>query len=318
LIAAGYETPLASGRDSGHLVNFIADARYRQREYDFLVQPGDAIWDESTMSANVNFKFDESDLLCDLNTIMSTERLLQYVAKNGIVTEDNIKIFEEFYKIAQYFPSNWYGADSTQAITDFETQTSPLLYQASYNAGLIYSDIKQLPKNQQFEWGTVQLTGFGKTPEGFSETLRGFWDFGNRMSIVYTDDEDHLERIKDFYKFWYSKDGAIMCYEETLNNGNFVQGPCVIKGVELSPELEMLLAGFETAPAKDFSKLLVAGITSADTPLDIDIMTRFTSGKIDAETFLKERTAVSEASLADQIARSGYDLDPTTKDTPAK
>ncbi|NLN03273.1 MAG: hypothetical protein GX166_00375 [Clostridiaceae bacterium] len=166
--------------------------------------------------------------------------------------------------------------------------------------------------------GTVQLTGFGKTPEGFSETLRGFWDFGNRMSIVYTDDEDHLERIKDFYKFWYSKDGAIMCYEETLNNGNFVQGPCVIKGVELSPELEMLLAGFETAPAKDFSKLLVAGITSADTPLDIDIMTRFTSGKIDAETFLKERTAVSEASLADQIARSGYDLDPTTKDTPAK
>ena len=313
---AGYAVPLSAGMESFRLANTIADAYYRGMMGDFLTQPGDALWDENKMAANKDFKFDESDPYCDQFTVFSTERQMKYASENGISTEANKKIFTEFNKAAQYFPMNWIGADSTQAIADFEAQQAPLLYQASFNAGSILNDIKNLPEDMQFNWGTVQIGKFEKAPDGFGSTLRGYWDFGNIMSIINTDDKDHLERVKDFYKFWYSASNAKLCYEETLNNGNFVQGPSVIKGVELSPDLAQLLDGFETAPSREWA--FATGMqwsTAADTPKYYDYMNQMTSGSISVDSYLQKMEEVYQNYNNESIDRTGFDLDPTTADT---
>lgn len=315
LKAAGYDVPLSAGMESFRLANTLADAYYRNNEGEALVQPGDAIWDETTMSANDGFTFDESNMLCDQFTVFSNERQLKYASENGVNTEANQKIFEQFYRVAQYFPENWIGGDSTQAITDFESQTCPMLYQASYNAAMIMNDINSLPEDMAFNWGTSQIATFGETPEGFGNDLRGYWDFGNIMSIIATDDQDHLERVKDFYKYWYSKDGAALCFEETLNNANYVQGPCVIEGVTLSEDLEALLDGFRSAPSKEWA--CYTGLqwnTTADAPLFYDLMNQFTSGKITAEEYLEQENEVYQNYNNESIDRAGFDLDPTTED----
>jgi hypothetical protein len=311
----GYDSPLAAGMESFRLANTIADAIYRNEESNFLVQPGDALWNEDTMSSNRDFVYDDDNPTCDQFTVMSVERQMKYADKSGIDTDINKKIYNEFYKAAQYFPQNWISSDSTLAITDFESQTSPMLYQASFNAGLILNDVKQLPKDKQFNWKTTQIAVFDNPPEGFGKVLRGYWDFGNIMSIVATDDEDHLARVKDFYKYWYSTDGATMCYKETLNNGNFVQGPCVIKNVKLSDDLENVLNGFTSAPSKDWA--FATGLqwnTSADAPLYYDLMNKFSSGEINVGEFLTSMQTVYNDYNTEQIANAGFDLDPMTED----
>lgn len=315
LKAAGYDVPISAGPESFRLCSTIADAYYRGTTSDILVQPEDALWDESTMSANEDFAFDESNPLCDQFTVFSVERQMKYASENGIATDANKKIYDEFYKVGKYFPDNWIAADSTQAIADFEGQISPLLYQASFNAGMIMNDINDLPEDMSFNWGTSQIGEFRDPPDGFGATLRGYWDFGNIMSIIDTDDADHLARVKDFYKYWYSVDGAKMCFEETLNNGNFVQGPCVIKGVSLDEELEALLSGFVSAPAKEWAWATgMQWSTSADTPKYYDYMNQFTSGKITVDEYLENMETVYQNYNKESIDRAGFDLDPTTAD----
>lgn len=317
---AGYNVPLSAGPETYRMIATLSDAFYRgtMDTAAYLAQPGDAIWNEETMSANVDFAYDESNPMCDKYLVRSTERQLKYKTENSYDNETNRQILDTFYQVAQYFPDNWIAADSTQAITDFESQISPLLYQASFNAGLILSDTNALPDDMKFEWATTQIERFENPPEGAGEQLRGLWALGNAMSIVGTEDADHLARIKDFYKFWYSKDGAKMCFEETLNNGNFVQGPCIIKGVTLDPELEQLLAGFETVSCAGFEGFLGIGETyrSADKPLYYDYMNKFCKGEITSAEYLQGVDPLCKNYVQDMIETGGFDLDPTTPDEP--
>lgn len=314
---AGYDVPITAGNESGWLINSMADAYYRTTEDEFLVQPGDAIWDENLMKANKDFKFDENNLDCDANVVGSAERQAKYATENGINTEGNKKVWSEFQKLAQYFPTNWIAADGSQIITDFESQVSPILFNGSWNAGLILNDINQLPEDMQFEWATFQLPSFEKAPEGFSQTIRGLYSLGNAISIVPNKDDDHMARVKDFYKYWYSPDQAKLCFEETLANGNYVQGPCVVKGVELSPELTSKLEGF-IATGVGRGAQWVTGqdmVTQADKPKYNDLILQFSEGSLGVDSFLEQMDPIYRNYYKDVVDRAGYDLDPTTADT---
>lgn len=312
---AGYDVPLSAGMESFRLADSLADALYREKEGEFLVQPGDALWNEETMSANRDFQFDESNLTCDLFTVFSLERQTKYALENGIDTEENRKMWTEFQKVAQYFPQNWTGSDSTQAITDFESQISPMLYQASFNAGQILNDISQLPDDMKFDYATFQISSFDNPPEGFQKELRSYYTFGNIMSIIQKDDEDHMARVKDFYKFWYSKDGATTCYEETLANGNFVQGPCVVKGVELSEDLNELLEGFKANPSKEWQGLTgLQAVNQQDLPKWNDMVLKFSFGETDIDTFMQTLDEIYLNYYNQAAESAGFDLDPTTLD----
>ena len=130
-------------------------------------------------------------------------------------------------------------------------------------------------------------------------------------------DGDHLERVKDFYKFCYSPEGSQKMFETTLNAGNFVQGPPAIIGVTLSDELNAKLEGFvqEGAVKGDFGGL--SGQTkylSEDQGSYIEAVNSFLAGDIDAQTFCNTISPISLKAVQDSIDKNGYDLDPATKD----
>lgn len=314
----GYENPVTVGGEASWILASIADAGFRGMEQDFLIQPGDALYDETTMNVNKDFTFDENNMLCDQYTVSSMERLLKYRSEDSIFSSISKTSWSEFQKLGQYFPVNWITADGAQNITDFESQNSPILLNGSWNVGLILDDVNKLPVDKQFEWATFQIPSYDNAPEGFASTLRGLYVFGNAMSIIPKESEDHNARVKDFYKFWYSPKNAQMVYEETLSNGNYVQGPCMINGVNLSQELNSKLNGFiATGACKSYSSEIIGmyQTTEADRPIHNDLINKFTAGKITLDEFLDGMAEVLVNDTNDKIERGGYDLDPTTADT---
>lgn len=310
----GVQNPITVSSEASWILASLADAGFRGEEYNYLVQPGDAIWDEETMAANKDFVFDENDMSCDLFTVESTER--QMMAKeDGIIFSDVSKTaWTEFANLAQYFPEN-YIAGGADTVTEFETQLSPMLLSGSWNVGLILDDMNQIPEDQQFEWATFNVPGFAEAPEGFGSEMRGLYTLGNVMGILPKGDEDHDARVLDFYLYWYSQQGAQTCYEETLSNGNYVQGPSMIKGVTLSDELNEKLAGFIVGgPVKAYSSELIgmSQTTEADRSVHNDLINKFIAGSIDLDTFLEGMNDVMHNYTVSQMENAGYDLDPTT------
>ena len=250
----------------------------------------------------------------DTLTVSSPERILM-AKEDGIIFSDVSRTaWSEFAKLAQYFPENYYsgGADT---VTEFEMQLSPMLISGSWNVGLILDDMNMMPEDSRFEWATFKVPGFANPPEGFQSEMRGMYVLGNIMGIIPKGDPDHDARVLDFYLYWYSQAGAQLCYEETLANGNYVQGPCMIKGVTLSDELNEKLEGFVTSgPVKQYSSEIIgmSQATQADMPLYNDLQNRFIAGEIDLDTFLEELNGIMHNYTVSQMEASGYDLDPLT------
>lgn len=320
LEAAGYEKPLGTATEASSLANIIADAAYRYMQGQFLTVEGDATYNPETMSQDNGFEFDESNYNCDNFTSLNTERMLAYLQENGVDTPINRGVWEIYFAMAKFFPYNYLSEDSTTTLTNFETQKTPLLYMPSYTVGNINADIRQLPEDMQFTWGTSQLTtiGEGILPEGFSNNLRALWVYGNVMGIVLnsTTTDDHLERVKDFMKFWYSPDGASLCFKETLEAGNYIQGPCIIKGVDLGEELNAYIAGFETTPFKDMGRLLGTYSGSENAAKESNGKMACAAGEITLDEYLIIKQEVVDSSIPLICEKNGYDLDPTTPNTP--
>jgi hypothetical protein len=137
------------------------------------------------------------------------------------------------------------------------------------------------------------------------------------MGIVPKDDPDHMARVIDVYKYWYSPKTAQMMYEETLANGNFVQGPPAIKGVTMSEENQAKLSGF-IADGNVRSEMLgfIGSVLQADNPAFTANELAFTNGEVTVEKYLELVNKLSMKKLDDDIKKSGEDLNPATKDTP--
>lgn len=322
LIAKGYDQPLGAASESNWLFDTLADCAYRQMEGQFLTVEGDALYVADTMSVDNNFVYDESKPDCDYFTTTNEERMLSYVKANGVKTSTNKSVWELYMALAKYFPKNYLSEDSTNTLTNFETQVTPLMYMPSYSVGNVNNDIKMLPEDQQFTWGTTQLStiGEGILPEGFNNNLRALWVYGNVMGIAMNDKttDDHLERVKDFLKYWYSTDGASLCFEETLNAGNYIQGPCIIKGVELGEELDRLVAGFQTYQYKSFQTLVCVKDGSENSTKYNNAVMECAEGKITVDALLDVMQEITDSSIPVICERKGLDLDPTTADTAAE
>lgn len=315
----GYEVPIGTTYIADWMINSIGDAAYRSIQSEFLVQPDDAIYNEPTMSVNDGFVFDSSNMRCDLETVVSNERLAMYQKENGIAHETNKAVWSKFYEVAQYFPQNWIGVGDPEIIAGFESQEYPITYNGSWNVGLLIDDINKLPEDMQFEWATFQIPSFENAPAGIEPEVRGLNVFGNQMSVVPKGDEDHMARVKDLMMYMHTQPVAQDMYETTLTSGNYVQGPPLIKGVELDETLSSKLDGFlSNGTVKQMLRGLTGTtghLTQGDMPKGQELLNKFTSGEITVDEYLAGIEPLYFNYVDENIENSGFDLDPSTEDT---
>lgn len=311
---AGVQNPVTVSSEATWILSSLADAGMRKNAYDYLIHPEDGAYDAATMSANDGFAWDPTDLTCDAFTVLSGERKFAAIVNGSVLSDASRTAWSEFAKLAAYFPAN-YIAGGSDTVAEFEMQLSPMLVTGSWNVGLLLDDINQMPADSQFEWATFNIPGFANAPEGFESEMRGLYGLGNVMGIINKGDEDHAARVLDFYLFWYSQAGAQLCYEETLSNGNYVQGPPMIKGVTLSQELSEKLEGFivKGAVVTNFSEMIGQNMTTeADRPIYNDLINKLVSGEIDIDTFVTGMNDIAVTFAQTQIEAAGYDLDFST------
>lgn len=318
----GYKNPIAASGVATWYVTSLADWAYRSNTADFLTLPGDALYDEAAMKENTSIKFDANDPNFDRYAMFNTEKLYAFAKKNGFNTPTNKMIQETYINLAKYFQPNWTSPDDNKVSVDFITQNSPMMWNGSWIVGKFVDDVKKLPADKQFQWGTFQVPGFANPAAPFQGNIRSLDFLANAMGIVPKDDKDHMSRVIDFYKYWYSPNGAKMCYEETLASGNYVQGPCVIEGVTLPDELNSYLEGFKTDGAMRFEFQDISGngasARQADLPALYALYLDASAGKITIDQFMTEASKLWMLRLDELIAQANLDLDPKTKDEPKK
>jgi ABC-type glycerol-3-phosphate transport system substrate-binding protein len=312
--------PIAASPEAAFYMTALVDAATRGREYEFLVQPGDALWSER-MEPNRNFKFNENDWNCDQFTVLSGERIAKYQIETDWTEPWVVQAWTEFARIGKYFNEGFLSSASTEVLTSFEMGNAAFLFSGSWNVGTLNKDISEMG-SRAFEWGSFGFLPYENPPAGFQARLRTLYVNGNIMGILITQpgNNDHLARVVDFYKFVYTPQGAQKMYEATLNAGHFVQGPVAIKGVTLDPQLNVKIEGFvQSGSVRDNLVVLGnPGYLQADVGTYHENVDNLLSGKWDAETFLRETRPIWRRVVENSILMSGYDLDPTTEDIPPK
>jgi len=313
----GLTSPIAATLEASWYLSSFADSALRHDEYTFLVHPEDGIWDEATMAANRDFVFDENDWTCDRYTVVSGERVAMYQKEKQFVDPKTVAVWDRFANIGKYFQPNYIAAASTEVLTSFELKNAAFLLSGSWNVGVLNSDIKEMGADG-FEWGTMAFPPFANPPEGFQAGMRTLYVVGNTMGIILTHGEgDHLERVKDFYKFVYNPTNAQKMFETTLNAGNFVQGPPAIIGVKLSEELNQKLEGFvqKGAIKAEFGGVVGQdGVLAADKGQYTENVNKMLAGEITAQEFCTMTQPLFMRNVDDVIEKNGYDLNPATAD----
>lgn len=314
----GYQYPVTAATQANAVFSGIADAAVRYMYDEFATQPGDALYDVVTMPVNSGFVYDDSDPTCDDLVIFNAERQYKAMKDGFIFSEVSRTTWSEFAKLGQYMPYNWIGG--IDYLTEFENQASPIMITGTWNVGTLLQDIEAMPKDKQFDWGTFMTPDYSNPPEGFASDLRNVYTFGNVMTIIPKNNDDHNARVLDFYLFWYSKDGAQLCIEETLANGDLVQGPSCIAGVTLSGELNDRLNGFLTEGNVKRIGTNLCGYAyrlNEDKAKHDEIFNEYLAGNLNLDSFLEQLYEIQIRKVDDSIRKGNLDLDPTTTDTQA-
>ena len=315
----GMQYPISSDTTATWYLNGISDAALRGQESQILVQPGDYNWDPSIMAVNENFAFNENDWSCDRFTVVSQERRCMYLKQTQFADPITAESWNQFAKIGQYFQQGFMEASGDTVLTSFEQQNAAFLISGSWNVGVINADMKQLG-NSGFQWATMQFPPFANPPAGFQSGIRTLFTLGNVMGILITHGTgDHLERVKDFYKYCYCPSGAQTMYQATLDAGNYVQGPPAITGVTLPADLTAMLDGFVTTGTvkTDFGVMVGQDYTlGSDRGNYIDNINKLMDSKQTAAEFCANMQPYWMAKLDQDISDNGFDLNPANTPTP--
>jgi len=320
LKSKGYEAPIGATDVWNWYLTMFADQAYRKMTKDFLILPGDGMWDEASMIQNKNIQYNPDDVTFDEQAVFNPEKFCIYVKENGIINETNKKIWLSMVELSRYFQKGFVAPDGAKVSADFIAQKTPMMINGSWIVGKFVDDIKKLPSERQFDWGTFKLPGFADGGDEFPGKIRSLLVPGNLMGAVNKDDPDQNARTLDVLKYWYSPQVAKMIYDETLTNGNYVQGPPLIKGVQLSDEINGYLNGFLAEGSMKWEYQDISGHLgvplAADLPVGQSLFLKTVEGEITIDEFLKEFNKLVQNANDDKIKKNGYDLDPKTKDTP--
>ena len=314
---AGIDTPILATSEASWFIAGLADAVYRDEIGKYLILPEDGVYDEGTMSANAGYEYDPEDLGCDRNVVMSSERLVIEMKETGFDTPRAHSLWEEYFKIGQYFNDNWLDSASTEVLTSFEMREGAYLISGSWNVGVLNSDMLEMG-DDGFAWITIPFPSYETKPEVWSSgTMRSLYGMGNTMGIIITGDDDHTARVVDFMMFVHNPENAAIMFETTLASSQFIQGPPAIIGVDLGEELNAKLEGFITECSLNGNVGQLAALeryTAEDKGTWRGLFDQASRGELTSDEFLAQIQPLGIRWLDYYIDQQGFDLDPATRD----
>lgn len=310
---AGYKNPLGATAHLTYIANTLLDWGFRDMETQFLTLPGDAAYDEKTMSGNLDVKYSPDDPKFDATAVFNTEKILAYVDKNGVDNPITKKVWETTKMILKHCPEGWINPDDSQTYSQFIAQKVPVFISGSWNVGSLVKDISQLPDDKKFSWSTFQFPGFEEADPAFLGEPRGVLLAGHKLGIVDKPETNNTEIAKDFLKYLYSPQTASKVYSITLEKGELIQGPSLIEGVSLSDEMVSYLNGFEPSGAVSGALNAFIGMNKAgDEALMNSVKYDYVEGNISYEEFIEKTNEITKSYIEDMKKTNNYDLDPAT------
>lgn len=320
LVQAGYDNPIGAGVFNNWVMNSLIDWAYRSDIPQFVSLPGDGRFNGDTMAANVDVEYDPFDPAFDIQAIFDAEKQTIFMNKLDMSNSRNRTVWETYKSIAKYFPENFENPDDGQTYIQFMGQEVPMYITGSWVVGQTLGEMAKLPEDKRFEWGTFQFPGFSDSRDGFEGSPRGLKVAGHKMGIADKGDEDLYERAADFLKYMYSSDVAAKIYDITFANNEYVQGPSLINGVNLSQEVENMLSGFDVVGNMRAELHGLGGNYFSATWFDshpefVRDAVDYIKGNTSWTEFAVKLNSYKDQMVQQSIEQQGYDMDPATVDT---
>ncbi|MDI4648149.1 ABC transporter substrate-binding protein [Cohnella hashimotonis] len=308
----------ATGSDyEGWMVGAFEDWANRSLIPDILVQPGDARNTPEVEAINGKVKYDPNDPFFDIGAVVDAERTMALwkSGKYDPVGPAEQKIWSTLKQLSTYLQPGYATMKDADAYQLFISGKAAAYWNGSWQVGQILKD-QQALGDKGFEWGTFKFPGFKEADPNFPGDPRGILVPGHQLSVTAKKDADTVARAQDFLQFLYSPEEAQKVFTTTIEAGQFVQGPSLVKGVTLPDVVNSYLDGFKVAGNMNGSIGQIANGNPAAEPNATaegkSLELQYYNDKITLEQFLQKKAEYTKKTNEKYIADNKFDLDPKT------
>lgn len=308
----------ATGSDyEGWMVGAFEDWANRSLIPDILVQPGDARNTPEVEAINGKVKYDPNDPFFDIGAVVDAERTMALwkSGKYDPMGPAEQKIWSTLKQLSTYLQPGYATMKDADAYQLFISGKAAAYWNGSWQVGQILKD-QQALGDKGFEWGTFKFPGFKEADPNFPGDPRGILVPGHQLSVTAKKDADTVARAQDFLQFLYSPEEAQKVFTTTIEAGQFVQGPSLVKGVTLPDVVNSYLDGFKVAGNMNGSIGQIANGNPAAEPNATaegkSLELQYYNDKITLEQFLQKKAEYTKKTNEKYIADNKFDLDPKT------
>lgn len=297
----------------GWLCRILGDAYLRDLMPLVAAQPGDWNYDPER---NAGFHYTPHDLYSDLYVVISSERLLNAV-RTGAIDFQGAKFrayHERLLEFSKYWQPGFMGTSFDSAMQLFYRQRSAMCILHTAHVTGIMRDFKRLDPDKRFEFGIFWFPPITNDPL-VCGPFRACGGAGSQLGIVQKNNPRHTANVVDFLMYLTSPEAGRVLIERTLAEDQPLIGPLLIKGVELPEELR---DKFDVFGGHGYERLNFRGLNDEQESIAewVAISQEFMGGRLPIDDFLSEYEQVMLRAIPRLQKRFGYDMDPTTRDTP--
>ncbi|MBB6671890.1 ABC transporter substrate-binding protein [Cohnella nanjingensis] len=308
----------ATGSDyEGWMVGAFEDWANRSRIPEIIVQPGDARSTPEVEAINGKIQYKADDPFFDIGAVVDAERTMALwkSGKYDLQGPAEQKIWSTLKQLSGYLQPGYATMKDADAYQLFISGKAAAYWNGSWQVGQLLKD-QQALGGKGFEWGTFKFPGFKQADPNFPGAPRGILVPGHQLSVTNKKDADTVARAKDFLLFLYSPEEAQKVFTTTIDAGQFVQGPSLVKGVTLPDEVNAYLDGFKVAGNMNGQIGQIAtGNPAAEPNATAELKgleLQYYNNKLTLEQFLQKKADFVKKTNEKYIADNQFDLDPKT------
>ncbi len=316
--ASGF-TPIATGGDAysfwagdmGWFVRLLGDAYLRNLVPTIMSRPGD--WDYEP-GRNANWSYDPSDPGNDMRVTMNGERKFNAILDGtfDFRSERFQRVYDRLLELAPYFQPGFMGVSSKSAQELFYTRRAAMVIMTSDMVTELLHMVETMDPDQRFAYGSFWVPPITDDPL-VCGPFRGLGGGGMVLAVSKQGDAAHERNVIDFLQFLTTPEAGRTLIERTLEAGQPIIGPMLIKGVELPPDLA---DKYRVFTGHGFAKINFRGLDDEQESVNdwVVIAQELLGGRMSQEQFGEAYNALMKRAVHRIAKQRGLDLDPTTRD----